>query len=66
MNKELQNRFRSKIFWAAVIAQLLAFLTGLGVIDVTQSEMINEIITGVLQLLVLIGVFNDPTNAKGW
>lgn len=57
-----QNRLKSPVVWAAVVAQVLAILLTLGVIDTGMSETINQIMSGVLQLLVIFGVLNNPTD----
>lgn len=57
-----QNRLMSPVVWGTVIAQVLAILIALDVIDVTQSEVINNVIAAVLQLLVTFGILNNPTS----
>ena len=56
-----QNRFKSPVVWAAVVAQILSILVLLDVIAPTQSETINAVVTAVLQMLVALGVMNNPT-----
>ncbi len=56
-----QNRFKSPVVWAAVVAQILSILVLLDVIAPTQSETINAVVTAVLQMLVAFGVMNNPT-----
>jgi uncharacterized membrane protein len=58
----MQNRLQSKVVWAAIIAQVLAILLALGVIDTGMSETINAVVVSVLQLLVALGVLNNPVN----
>ena len=58
-----QNRWKSKVLWAAIIAQVVSILLMAGIIDVGMGELVNGISGGVLQLLVLLGVINSPTNA---
>lgn len=60
-----QNRWRSKVLWAAIAAQVVAILAFSGVlkaIGVTE-EWVNTLIGGLLQLLVLFGVINNPTDS---
>lgn len=59
-----QNRFKSPVLWGAVIAQVLSLLIALGVIDTGMSETINQILSGILELLVLFGVLNNPTSKE--
>lgn len=58
-----QNRFKSKVMWASVIAQVLSILVALGVIDTGMSKIIDTICVGVLQMLVAFGILNNPTSA---
>lgn len=60
----MQNRFSSKVLWAAVAAQVLALLVTVGVIDTGVSATINGVITAVLELLVAFGIVNNPTDAN--
>ena len=61
-----QNRLKSKVLWAAVAAQIVSLLLALGVIDTTLGATVNEITAGVLQLLVLFGVLNNPTDGESF
>jgi Bacteriophage holin. len=61
-----QNRFESPVLWAAVVAQMLAILVVLGVIDIGQSEAVSAVVAGILQLLVAFGVLNNPTQQDGF
>ena len=56
-----QNRFKSPVVWAAVVAQILTVLIVLDVINVAQQETINQVVAAVLQLLIAFGVVNNPT-----
>lgn len=58
----MQNRFKSPVVWAAVVAQILSILVLMEVINPTQSETINGVIVAVLQVLVAFGALNDPTS----
>ena len=61
-----QNRFKSPVVWAAVVAQILSILVLLDVIAPTQSETINQVVAAVLQMLVAFGVLNNPENKTGF
>jgi len=61
----MQNRFKSKVLWAAVAAQILSLLVTLGAIDTGLSETLNSVIVAVLELLVAFGVINNPTDKQG-
>ncbi len=61
-----QSRFRSPVFWGAVVAQVLSLLLLVGAVDVGLSETAEQVVAGVLQLLVLFGVLNNPTDGAGF
>ena len=57
-----QNRMRSPVVWAAVVAQIVSILLMTGAIGEPLGQTINQVVAGVLQLLVLFGVLNNPTD----
>ena len=59
-----QSRWRSKVLWAAIAAQVIALLAFTGVLKLigVTEDWLNTVSGGVLQLLVLFGVINSPTN----
>ena len=61
-----QSRWRSKVLWVAVAAQVVALLAFLGVLELIgiTEEWLNYLIGGVLQVLVLLGVLNNPTDPE--
>lgn len=61
-----QNRFKSPVVWAAVVAQILSILIVMDVINVAQQEAVNAVVTAVLQVLVCFGVLNNPENPNGF
>jgi uncharacterized membrane protein len=60
-----QNRFLSPVFWAAVVAQIISLgqITGIWQKYGIDTGMIGDVVAGVLQLLVLFGLMNDPTTS---
>lgn len=58
-----QDRFKSKLMWSSIIAQILSILVALGVINTGMSETLNTVCVGILQVLVFLGVLNNPTSA---
>jgi uncharacterized membrane protein len=62
-----QNRLKSKLLWAAIIAQIISLgqLIGLWKELGVEAGLIGDAAAGVLQLLVIVGVINDPTNPEG-
>ena len=61
-----QNRWRSPILWAAIAAQVLSILLMVGAIDIAMSDLVNQVVAAVLQLGVLAGVLNNPTDKQNW
>jgi len=59
-----QNRFKSPVVWAAIAAQVLAILLLAGVIGETMNAALSAAVTGLLEIGVLVGILNDPTDAK--
>ena len=65
---EKQSRWKSKVLWAAVAAQMLALGQVLGLwerLGIDQNA-VSGTVAAVLQLLALVGVVNDPINGEGW
>lgn len=57
-----QNRFKSPVVWASIVAQVLSILVLMGVIDTGMSEAIEGVAAALLQLLATFGVLNNPTS----
>lgn len=62
----MQNRLKSPVFWAALVAQILSVLVLLGVITPAQNETVTAVVASVLQAAVIFGLLNDPTNPNGF
>jgi len=60
-----QNRFRSYLMWAAIIAQVAVIFGFLGMWDKLgiTSDVFKGVATAILEILTLIGVINNPTSA---
>lgn len=58
-----QNRLMSKVVWLAVLAQIVVILQVSGLLEISQIEVINTIATAVIQILVLFGILNNPTES---
>lgn len=60
-----QNRFKSPVFWGAVVAQIISIgqITGIWAKYGIDTGVIGDVVAGVLQLAVLFGLLNDPTTA---
>lgn len=64
----LQSRLRSAAAWASIAALLL--LVGntfnlWGILGIT-SEAARDILNGLMAAAAAFGIFNDPTNSKGY
>ena len=57
-----QNRFKSVVTWAAIVSFILSMLVTTGVLLPDASASIQGAITGVLNMLVVFGVLNNPTD----
>jgi uncharacterized membrane protein len=64
----MQNRLRSKVLWLAVIAQIISLgqITGLFKRYGIDAGVVGDIASGILQLFVLFGVLNNPTDEKNF
>ena len=57
-----QNRFKSWVVYTAVAAQIFAILLLAGILAPEAAETGKNIVTAVLEILVLLGVLNNPTS----
>lgn len=62
----MQNRFKSKVLWAAVAAQVLSLLVTVGVIDTGLSATLEGVVVAVLEMLTVFGVLNNPTSKQNF
>jgi len=64
----MQNRFKSKVVWGCILAQILIILQVTGALQAMglDAGVYNQVGASVLQLLVLVGVLNNPTDAKNF
>lgn len=64
----MQNRFRSKVLWAAIAAQVISILVLTGADKALGLDMgvVGDVVAGVLQLMVLFGILNVPTDAENF
>ena len=58
----MQNRFKSIVTWASIIALVLNILVQCGVLLPDQGSAINGAVSGILNALVVFGVLNNPTD----
>ena len=64
----MQNRFKSKVLWVAIAAQVIALLELTGAFKAMglDAGLVGDVVAGVLQLLVLFGILNSPTSADSF
>ena len=61
-----QKRYQSPVVWGAIAAQALAILVSLGAVDTGLSDTLNTLVVSVLQVLVALGVLNNPTDGEAF
>ncbi len=54
------------MLWASLLAQVVSILLLTGVLSAGQADMINQVAALVLQIGVIVGVINNPTDAERW
>jgi uncharacterized membrane protein len=58
----MQDRLKSKVVWVSVLAQIVIILQVTGVLEISQIEALNNVAIALIQVLVLFGVLNNPTD----
>jgi uncharacterized membrane protein len=63
-----QNRWKSPVLWSAIIAQVISLgqLTGLWNQIGIDAGALGDVLAGLLQLAVIIGIVNNPANKEKW
>lgn len=59
-----QDRLKSKVVWMAILAQVVIVMQVTGILPTSDIEVVNVVVTAIIQVLVLIGVLNNPTNSE--
>ena len=62
----MQNRLKSWVFWSSLAAQIISILTATEVIDFALGDVFNNVVAAVLQLFVVFGVLNNPTDKENF
>lgn len=64
----LQSRWRSKVLWAALAAQVISVMQLTGAFEALgiDAGRAGDVVAATLQLLCLAGILNNPTNGEGW
>lgn len=58
------ERLKSKWVWVSILAQIVVILQLTECLEVTQIEIINGGVTAILEILVLLGILNNPSNKE--
>jgi uncharacterized membrane protein len=68
MDTVKQSRWSSKVLWASIIAQVLVILqlTGTFAKMGLDPGYIGNVIAAILQLLVTVGVLNNPSDSANF
>ena len=59
----MQNRFKSKIVWTAVLGQILLIV---GFFSPEISDGVKIVGGAAIEILTLFGILNNPTNKEGF
>lgn len=59
----MQNRFRSKVVWGAVLGQILLVI---GIFLPNISNEVKVVGGAVIEILTLFGILNNPINKDGF
>lgn len=59
----MQNRFKSSVVWAAVLAQIL-LVVGLFLPNI--ADEIKIVGTAAIEILTLFGILNNPTDKSNF
>jgi len=63
-----QKRWRSPVFLAAVVAQIISIgqMTGIWQKYGIDTGTVGNVVAGLLQLGVIVGLLNNPTDAQNF
>lgn len=63
-----QDRLKSKYLWVAVISLVAMVLGNYGLYDAIgmTSDVFQNVANAVLNIAVLVGIVNDPTDKVNW
>lgn len=59
----MKQRLKSWVFWSSLAAQVLSILVATGALTTAISTAVDSVIVAVLQLFVIFGVLNNPTQS---
>lgn len=62
----IKERLKSPVTLAAIVGQIVTILLMVGAISTGAGDTVNNVTAGVIQLLVLFGVLNNPTDKSNF
>jgi len=64
----MQERIKSKPLWVAVISLVIIIMGNYGLFDAIgmTSELFQTVMYALLDIAVLIGIVNNPTDSVNW
>lgn len=66
MWKNIKERLKSPVTLAAIVGQVVTILLMVGAINTGAGDTINNVTAGIIQLLVLFGVLNNPADKNNF
>jgi len=65
---ESQSRWKSYLMWSAIAAQVITILQLTGALAKMglDAGYVGDLVASFLQLLVIVGIINNPTNKTAW
>jgi len=63
-----QARLKSRVVWAAIIAQVISICQLAGIFEKIgiDAGVVGDVAAAILQLLVLFGILNNPSDAENF
>ena len=63
-----QSRWKSPVLWTASVAQVLALLELTGALKAMgiDAGIAGKVVAGLFELWSLVGIVQNPTDAKNW
>lgn len=58
----IKERLKSPVTLTAIVGQIVTILLMVGAINTGLGDTVNNVTAGVIQLLVLFGVLNNPAD----
>lgn len=61
----IQSRLKSKVTWMSIIAQVISLGQFIGIFEKygIDAGVVGDVAASILQLLVVFGILNNPTDS---